>query len=447
MVSKPKAPDPVRTANAQGQMNKETAIAQANLNAVDYVTPYGNITTTQTGTWADGTPKYTQTTQLSDTQRQVLDQTQGAQQNLASIANSQSDFLKNYLSSSVDTSGVPALSSSADGYNQMFSGNIGNGFSSNFSPDIGGSYTDTVSGNYATSYAGADDFSADRKSYEDALWSRTASDRAQQEDHLRSTLAAKGIREGSAAWNAEMQRLGAQNTDARLATLLAGGQEQARMVGLARQAAQFGNDAILNRFNAQNSAALASAGYGSSQQQAQNAAALAQAGYGTSSQLNQNAAALAQQQAQNAARSQGLAEVYAARNQPLNEINSLISGSQIINPNTSTSAVSQTPVAGVDYTGLVQQKYQADLASSQSKMGGLFGLLGAGITAFSDRRLKENIRKVGETFNGTPIYIYNFIGDPTPQMGVMAQELAEKQPEAVVLDPSGYLKVLYAEVR
>ena len=97
MVSTPKPPSPEATAAAQGQMNKETAIAQANLNAVDYVTPYGNITTTQTGTWSDGTPKYTQTTSLSDAQQAVLDQTQGAQLNLATIANDQSAFLNDYL--------------------------------------------------------------------------------------------------------------------------------------------------------------------------------------------------------------------------------------------------------------------------------------------------------------------------------------------------------------
>jgi hypothetical protein len=315
MVSTPEPPSPEATAAAQGQMNKETAIAQANLNAVDYVTPYGNITTTQTGTWSDGTPKYTQTTALSDAQQAVLDQTQGAQLNLATIANDQSAFLNEYL-------------------DKPF----------------------TFDNNSAETWA------------YDLASPRILQQQQQNEDQLRSTLAAKGIREGSAAWNAEMQRLTNANTD----------------------------------------------------------------------QLNQ-LALTGRQQAYN--------EALSTYNAPINTISALMSGSQVTGPNTATSATSQTPVAGVDYTGLVNQKYQADLANSRSAMGGLFGLLGAGISAFSDRRLKENIRKVGETFNGTPIYVYNFIGDLTPQMGVMAQELAEKQPEAVVMDPSGYLKVLYAEVR
>ena len=150
MVSTPEPPSPEATAAAQGQMNKETAIAQANLNAVDYVTPYGNITTTQTGTWSDGTPKYTQTTALSDAQQAVLDQTQGAQLNLATIANDQSAFLNEYL-------------------DKPF----------------------TFDNNSAETWA------------YDLASPRILQQQQQNEDQLRSTLAAKGIREGSAAWNAE----------------------------------------------------------------------------------------------------------------------------------------------------------------------------------------------------------------------------------------------------
>ena len=317
MVSQPKYPDPKETAAAQGAMNKETAIAQAGLNAIDYVTPYGNITTTQTGTWADGTPKYTQTTTLSDTQQKVLDQTQGAQQNLAELANKQSGFLNEYL-------------------DKPFT---------------------------------FDNQAAETWAY-DLASPRILQQQQQNEEQLRSTLAAKGIREGSAAWNAEMQRLTNANTD----------------------------------------------------------------------QLNQ-LALTGRQQAYN--------EALQTYNAPINTISALMSGSQVTGPNTATSATSQTPVAGVDYAGLVQNKYQADLARSQSMMGGLFGLLGAGISAipFSDRRLKENIRRIGKTDGGAPVYYFNYIGDQEQRIGVMAQDLLEIQPEAVIADPSGFYRVNYAEVR
>jgi hypothetical protein len=43
----------------------------------------------------------------------------------------------------------------------------------------------------------------------------------------------------------------------------------------------------------------------------------------------------------------------------------------------------QAGVAGVDYTGLVRDKYQADVSRSQARMGGLFGLASSGIGLFS----------------------------------------------------------------
>jgi hypothetical protein len=49
----------------------------------------------------------------------------------------------------------------------------------------------------------------------------------------------------------------------------------------------------------------------------------------------------------------------------------------------------------------------------------------------SDERMKENIRPVGELKDGQPVYAYNYKGDPRTQIGLIAQEVAEKNPEAV----------------
>lgn len=65
----------------------------------------------------------------------------------------------------------------------------------------------------------------------------------------------------------------------------------------------------------------------------------------------------------------------------------------------------------------------------------------------SDARLKENIEPVGETFSGIPLYKYNYKGDDTPQIGVMAQEASEFLPSAVAMMPSGFLAVDYGQVR
>lgn len=54
---------------------------------------------------------------------------------------------------------------------------------------------------------------------------------------------------------------------------------------------------------------------------------------------------------------------------------------------------------------------------------------------FSDERVKENIRRIGKTEDGQPIYAYNYKGDPKEhtQIGLIAQEVEGKHPEAVGL--------------
>lgn len=76
-------------------------------------------------------------------------------------------------------------------------------------------------------------------------------------------------------------------------------------------------------------------------------------------------------------RSQAFNEAIQTRNQPLNELNALLSGSQLQNPGSASPATPQTSVAGVDYSGLVQQNYQNRLQAQQTGLGGLFGLAGS----------------------------------------------------------------------
>lgn len=77
-------------------------------------------------------------------------------------------------------------------------------------------------------------------------------------------------------------------------------------------------------------------------------------------------------------RGQALGEALATRNQPINELTALLSGSQVSNPAQMSGPTPQTQVGGVDYSGLVRDNYQAKLANYQAKMGGLFGLAGIG---------------------------------------------------------------------
>jgi hypothetical protein len=61
---------------------------------------------------------------------------------------------------------------------------------------------------------------------------------------------------------------------------------------------------------------------------------------------------------------------------------------------------------------------------------------------FSDKRLKTDIKKVGETDEGLGVYTYKYKwGGPT-QMGVLAQEVEKKKPEAVA-NVGGFRAVNY----
>lgn len=246
-MGKPKVPDPVQTAAAQTASNKATAITEFGLNAVTQKNPWGTTAYDETGAWSDGTPRFTQTTTLSPQQQSIFNQTQSAQSNLAGVANQQSDFLGEYL-------GNPFEFTNSD----------------------------------------ADQWAYDRAS------PRILAQQGQNEASLQARLANQGIRPGSAAYDAEMNRMTNANSD----------------------------------------------------------------------QLNQ----LALQ-----GRGQAFSEALAGRNQPINEITALLSGSQVSNPAQMSAGTPGVGVGGVDVTGITNQAYQQKLSASQGAWGGIGGLFG---TAF-----------------------------------------------------------------
>lgn len=144
-------------------------------------------------------------------------------------------------------------------------------------------------------------------------------------------------------------------------------------------------------------------------------------------------------------RSQAYSEALQTRNQPLNEIIGLTSGTQIQSPNATFAQTPQSQVAGVDYAGQVNSNYQNQLSQYNAKTGALGGLFGSALSAipWSDVRLKTDIKRVGSTDEGTPIYTYRYKWDNVIHMGVMAQDV----PEARVEDPSGFYRVDYSKVK
>lgn len=148
-----------------------------------------------------------------------------------------------------------------------------------------------------------------------------------------------------------------------------------------------------------------------------------------------------------------MAQMFALRNQPMNEFNALRTASQVQVPNFGGPAnVTMNPT---DISGNVYNSYQGNLAaynagqaSNNAMMGGLFNLGGqlggAAIMRYSDRRLKSDIVQIGELPSGLPVYRYSING--IEQVGVMADEAAQMYPEAVSTSDDGYMVVNYAMV-
>lgn len=124
------------------------------------------------------------------------------------------------------------------------------------------------------------------------------------------------------------------------------------------------------------------------------------------------------------------------------------------------------------YSGALQQQ-QLKQQSSQQGMANLtslatlatlaagpmgFGVIGAGAgagaagagtaaLALSDRRTKTDIKRVGKTDAGLPIYRFRYKGTIANTLGVMAQDVEEWKPSAVHTLPSGIKLVDLAKVR
>jgi hypothetical protein len=138
----------------------------------------------------------------------------------------------------------------------------------------------------------------------------------------------------------------------------------------------------------------------------------------------------------------------ALRSAPINEIMAAMSGGQVQGPsfvNTPSSGIDNVDQAGLimDNYNAKMQQYQMQQAQQQQLLGGLLGLGGNLAMAFSDGRLKEDVEKVGETNDGQNIYSYRFKGSPKTEIGLLAQEVRKRKPDAVKEGVGGLLMVDY----
>lgn len=388
----PRPPDPTEVAASQTGVNIGTAVANTQMGQVNQVTPDASLTYAQTGsqTYTDPStgrtysiPQYTATTTLSPEAQAIRAQNNAASLNLATLAANQSGRADQLLSQPFSLDSVPA---GAD-RSQFGPASYGADLTTPQFSQGGQPLPGTAS--LQDSYTPEGGFSADRQRVEDALMGRLGTQRERDLEGLRTQLLGQGVNIGTEAYSRALQDFDRTNTDMRTSAILASGQEQSRLLGEARGAAGFTNQARQQDFT--NRTGL----FGLGEDQRRYADAMAQQQFGNQQAIQGRGdqiagAQFAQQQsifdAQDNARARALQEQLALRNQPINEITALMSGSQVATPQFGIAQSAMIPTT--DYAGIRQQgfqnqqaNYQQQNANYQAMLGGLFGMGSAAIGA------------------------------------------------------------------
>lgn len=320
----------------------------------------------------------------------------------------------------------------------------------------------------------------------------------QQESDMVSRLANQGIMPGSEAYNREMNNFARQRDfaygNARDSAILASGSEQSRLneMGLSRanlantannqeftqglsrtqlanlansqefgqnaQRASFNNDTQGQEFM-QNATRAGFQNEAQAQQFGQNAQQLAANNAAIAQMFGQDLSAAGQNFGQqqsaaqfgNTSRQNALQEALTLRQLPLSEINALRTGAQPTIPQFQGYTGQNVAAAPVFQAAGAQDqanmaRYNAQAAQAGNTMSGLFSMGAAALPLLSDRRAKENIRRIGRTDGGLLVYTYNYKGSAVRQMGVMAQDVEKVDPSAVVEHSSGFKMVDYSKV-
>ena len=248
--------------------------------------------------------------------------------------------------------------------------------------------------NLATSYGDPAGYAEQRGRVENALMERRNVGLEQERAALETRLANQGHRVGSESYTRAMADFGRNVNDAQYGAILAAGDEQTRLAGLDAQRASFQNSAL-------------------------------QSGFGNRMQL----------------RSSNDQRTMAQRNQLYNEMAALQSGGGIQTPQFQSYSPTQMP--GVDVAGLMANENAQAQQQQQQFWGGLMGLGSSFL--LSDERAKTDIKKIGKAKDGTGLYAYRYKGDQSgaTHVGVMAQEVEKKRPDAVKTGADGFKRVNY----
>lgn len=447
----PPPPDPRVVAQEQADANIRTAQEQQRLNMIGSSGPEGSVSYVADPTQPGG---YRQVTSLSPEQQSIWNAQKATELGAVNLAQGQLGRVENALATPLDTTGLPQLSGGVDmsgltpGQGIQTSFNMGRQLQYGFDP--GQQVQGSVGG----------DLEAARVAAQNAVYQQAASRLdprfAQEEQSLETRLANQGLSQNSAAYENAKRQFAQGKNDAYNQAIYSsvGAGEQAAQGQFGRQLAQgqFANQAAGQMYQ-QNLGQAAFNNQTAGQDYSQNLGAAQfnntaqQQAFGQ--QLQAAQAQLQNAQFGNQARNQGLQERAFVQNQPINQLTGLLGLGQVQGP----QGVQYTPsqVAPTDVTGaygLQQQAYQsaANRAAQTNSglMGGLFTLGAAAL--MSDERTKTDVERVGKTDDGLPIYTYRYKSGGPTQMGVMAQEVRKKKPQAVQKTASGLMAVDYGKL-
>ncbi len=103
-------------------------------------------------------------------------------------------------------------------------------------------------------------------------------------------------------------------------------------------------------------------------------------------------------------------------------------------------------VQGFNAGTAAQGSQNQSMLGSNGSLFGTIGNIGSWLLTPSDARLKEDVKHIGETHAGLPIYSYKYKWGGPKTMGVMAQDVEKVDPDAVTTHASGFKLVNYGKV-
>lgn len=491
----PDAPDYVGAAEATAQSNRQMLDAQTAANRPNQITPFGNQTWSQQqqfdqagydraladwqsqygpqtndrsliDRWRSGSgmsddarmamPSRNDYTNTNWTQTTTLDpELQGALDSQIDLQRGRSDLANSMFPRAQEEFGKPM---DWGGFNPMQTGPQAGTYGEGLNPFSFGPGANQYNAESIQRDIGAPQDYVQRA--EDAIMGRFNNRMEPQfqrsAEQLDVRLRNQGLKPGDQAYDQQTQDLRNSQNDAReqamYQSIIGSGAEGQRLLGMDLSAGGFRNDASQQALQQQ----LAIGG----QRFSEGASAADRNNSIRQQMLQQQLAAGGQQFSEgqaatnmnNTVRQQQIAEEMQRRGFSLNEINAIITGQQVGMPSMpGFSNAGRAP--GTDYSGAASAGYGAALDATNAQnagIGNLFGgltQLGVGAMAFSDRRLKTDVHRTGDTVRGVPVYRYRYLWD-TPEtfrLGVMADE-CQHLPGVVVQHESGYLMVNYGRL-